>query len=190
MSAHGEQIHGKAAPPGGKEIPEASHNKGIHEIPLGIPRCPWNERVPKVPPSPEHSMIFLNLIPISRVKFQGSAPSQSLAFLVASPLVPLDPFSTGNWGWNFPKSSLEALEAPLSLLWQKKDREIGKAKKEKAQTSISTRFSSGKRTWNPWMFSLGDGLCLTPKRKISCKKNPFFPWESGNIPWFWSSFPV
>lgn len=37
LSVHGVQIHGKAAPPGGKEIPGAPHNQGIRKTSIGNP---------------------------------------------------------------------------------------------------------------------------------------------------------
>lgn len=112
------------------------------KLPLGIMRIPaMDEMVPKVPPNPKYSIIPLNLIPVSHVKFQGSAPSQSPALLMVSPLVPLEQFSTGNWGWNHPKSSLEVMDR-------------------------SSLPPLEKGPGSPWMFSLRDGLCLTPARKI------------------------
>lgn len=93
--------------------------------PWGIPRCPcpWNETVPKVPSDPEHSVIPLNPSQVfpHEIPRLSSIPKPSFARGV----------STGSFGsvfqwelsqrrWNRPKSSsLEVLEAPLLLLWQK-----------------------------------------------------------------------
>lgn len=133
--------------------------------PWGIPRCPcsWNETVPKVPSNPEHSVIPLNPSQVfpHEIPRLSSIPKPSFARGV----------STGSFGsvfqwelsqrrWNRPKSSsLEVLEAPLLLLWQKGSGSSGSNEGKGSNFHFPLIFQWKRGPGNPWMFSLRDGLC-------------------------------
>lgn len=111
------------------------------------------------------------------MKFQGSAPSPSPALLAVSPLVPLDQFSGGNC----PNGAGITPNPPPWKCWKllssssgKRALEVWEATKEKAQTSISPSFSSGKGAWKSMdVFPYGWAVPVGTRKGKLPARNPF-----------------